>query len=61
MLFVKIVIDTQKKESFIDDIVNIYKKYNLSLSHEDTQGAFKIEKYSDENVDWIKEALRYEN
>ena len=53
--------DTQKKESFIDDIVNIYKKYNLSLSHEDTQGAFKIEKYSDENVDWIREALRYEN
>jgi len=53
--------DTQKKESFIDDIVKIYKKYNLSLSHEDAQGAFKIEKYSDKNVDWIKETLRYGN
>ena len=50
----------QNRGSFIDDIVNIYKKYNLSLGHEDTEGSFKIENFSEENIDWIKEALLYE-
>ena len=52
--------EMQNRESFIDDIITVYKRYNLSLSHEDTQGAFKIERLNDENVAWLKEA-QYNN
>lgn len=43
-------------KNFIDDIIKVYKKHGMSISHEDGHGAFEIEKYSDYNINWLKEA-----
>ena len=48
---------TNNQELFINDIIKVYEKYNLSLGHEDTQGAFKIMTGSQKNIDWLKETL----
>jgi len=45
------------ERSFLEDIVAVYKKHNLSLSHEDKQGGFLVEPYSQSNVDWLFQAL----
>lgn len=47
---------------FLNEIDNICKKYNLSISHEDGHGEFIIEKYDDYNIRWLKEcSLNIEN
>ena len=43
--------------NFLNEITKIYKKYNLSLSHEDAQGSFIIEKYDEYNIKWLKNSL----
>jgi len=50
---------TRKKEvdSFLKDLIKVYNKHNMSLAHEDNQGAFVIEKNKDENVKWVKSAI----
>ena len=47
-----------KDKEFINDLIEVYKKHNLSLSHEDTQGGFLIEDISDWNINWLMEARR---
>ena len=44
--------------SFINDIIEVMKKHNLSISHEDSHGAFIIEKYDDYNIKWLKHAMK---
>lgn len=43
--------------NFLNEIDNISKKYNLSLSHEDSHGAFIIERYDNYNIRWLKDCL----
>ena len=43
--------------NFLNEITKIYKKYNLSLSHEDCHGAFIIEDYDEYNIKWLKDSL----
>lgn len=45
-----------KIQLFINDIIKVYKKHNLSLSHQDRHGAFEIEEYSKYNVSWLNDA-----
>lgn len=50
-------IDPPKKMvNFLNEIQEICKKYNLSISHEDSQGAFIIERYFENNIEWLKDA-----
>lgn len=42
-------------EGFLNEIIDVCKKYNLSISHEDSQGSFILEKYDEYNIDWLKE------
>lgn len=42
---------------FLNEIDNICKKYNFSISHEDSHGAFILEKYDDYNIRWLKDCL----
>ena len=44
-------------EKFFDELFTLYKKYNLSISHEDCHGAFIIEGYKESNLEWIKDAI----
>lgn len=43
--------------NFLNEITKIYKKYNLSLSHEDDHGSFIIENYNETNIKWLKNSL----
>jgi len=54
-------IPSKDPKYFVDEIIKVYKRFDMSLAHEDTQGAFKIEKYNEENIDWLKEAIRWES
>lgn len=44
-------------EKFFDELSILCKKYYLSISHEDCQGAFIIEDYKESNLECIKEAI----
>lgn len=51
-------IETPKEViNFLNEIENICKKYNLSISHEDGHGGFIIEKYDNYNIKWLKNCL----
>lgn len=43
--------------NFLNEIDNICKKYNFSISHEDSHGGFIIEKYEDYNIKWLKNCM----
>lgn len=45
-----------KIDSFLDELESLYRKYGLSIAHEDNHGAFIIERFSDENLQWIMNA-----
>jgi hypothetical protein len=38
------------------EVVKLMQQYNLSISHEDLQGAFRITNYNQEEVEWFLEA-----
>lgn len=46
----------QRKQAFLTDLIAVYRKHGLSLSHEDGHGAFEIEAYDESNVDWVGRA-----
>lgn len=51
-------IETPKEViNFLNEIDNICKKYNFSISHEDGHGAFIIERYDNFNINWLKDCL----
>ena len=46
-------------DAFIREIEVVCKKHNMSIGHEDRHGAFIITKYSDESIEWLKDANIY--
>ena len=42
---------------FLKEILEVCKKHGFSLAHEDTQGAFIVENYKDEDSTWLMYAL----
>ena len=48
--------DKMKPYKFINKICELSKEYGLSISHQDSQGAFIIEKYDEVNINWLKNA-----
>ena len=45
-------------KEFLEDIKSVCQKHNMSISHEDWHGAFIIEDYSEENIDWLFNASK---
>lgn len=45
----------EKVQKFIDEIITLYKKYDLSISHEDCHGSFIIESYCEYNEGWLRD------
>ena len=45
-------------DNFLNEIDEICKKYDISISHEDTMGEFILERYDPENIKWLKESNR---
>ena len=44
-------------QDFVEAIIRVYEEYNLSLGHEDHQGAFLIESASLYNEEWLRDAF----
>ncbi len=43
-------------KDFFDDIVAVYEKHGLAIEHEDSNGAFIIQKLNSEAVRWLRNA-----
>ena len=43
-------------DDFYNDLINLYKKYGISISHEDGHGGFILEEYDEFNIQGIKDA-----
>ncbi|MEW5958068.1 MAG: hypothetical protein AB1801_10115 [Chloroflexota bacterium] len=50
-------VENEQVDKFLQEITSVCKKYGLSISHEDTHGAFVIEAYNEANIDWLVSAL----
>lgn len=42
--------------AFLSEVVQVCKKYGLSLGHEDAQGSFIVEPWSESGDVWIMDA-----
>ena len=50
-------VDTpQNVSDFLTEYKALCQKYNLSLGHEDTHGAFIIDVYNEYDIDWVRQA-----
>lgn len=43
-------------DRFIEEIIEVCKRHNLSISHEDGHGAFLIEEQDEHNFGWLRNA-----
>jgi hypothetical protein len=41
---------------FLAELETVYERHGMSLSHEDTEGGFIVEPYSEANVAWLRQA-----
>ena len=44
-------------KQFLNELEELCVKWNKSIGHEDTQGAFTIQNYNKFNIAWIKDAV----
>ena len=51
------LMDAKKCDAFIKDIIEVYRKHGLGISHEDSHGAFIIEELNQDLIDWIEWAF----
>jgi len=49
-------IKKEKIDTFLKEIETVCKKHNLSISHEDGHGAFQVEKFDKDNIEWLMNA-----
>ena len=50
-------IENKEVDAFLREIVEVCKEHGFSLSHEDTHGAFVVEKYEEGNIQWLMDAM----
>lgn len=43
-------------DKFLDELADLCRRYDLTISHEDHHGSFLIQDYSRENIEWILDA-----
>lgn len=43
-------------DSFLEEVLEVCRKHGMSISHEDSQGAFEIVDYSEDAAGWLLEA-----
>lgn len=49
-------VESPRIDAFLSDIVEVYRKHGLCLSHEDTQGGFEVMTLDEHLVDWLMDA-----
>jgi hypothetical protein len=50
-------VENDKIDAFLKEIVEVCKEHGFSLSHEDAHGAFIVEKYHEDNIQWLMQAM----
>ncbi len=50
-------VETPKVDAFIAEVIEVCQRHGLSIGHEDTQGAFVIERHSSVNDGWLRAAM----
>ena len=45
-----------KVKLFIEELIEVYEKHQMSLGHEDSHGGFIINNYSYHNIKWLRSA-----
>ena len=50
-------VENKEVDAFLKEIVEVCKEHGFSLSHEDTHGAFIVERYDKDNIQWLMEAM----
>lgn len=45
-------------KDFLACLEKLCRAHNISISHEDIQGSFILEKYEQSNMEWIKNAIK---
>ena len=43
-----------KTEDFFNEIETVYRKYGISISHEDYMGGFVLEEFNEGRMKWLK-------
>lgn len=43
----------EQKEAFLKELIEVCRKHNLSLAHEDHQGAFFVCPFREEIIEWL--------
>ena len=49
--------NTQKITDFLQDIIKVYEKHGMAISHEDFGGAFTVVKLDEFHVNWLLHAI----
>lgn len=54
----KIITMPEEIQDFFDGLEKLCRVHNISISHEDEQGSFVLERYDGKNIEWIKNAIK---
>ena len=49
-------IENAKIDAFLSEVIEVSKKHQLSIGHEDIGGAFLVHKFTQENAGWLMSA-----
>jgi hypothetical protein len=47
---------TPNVDAFLAEVIEVCKKHNMSIGHEDGQGAFQVSEFDEEYADWLLDA-----
>ncbi len=50
-------IENPSIDAFLQDISKVCEQHHMSISHEDIHGAFIVEDYSQDNIEWLMNAF----
>jgi predicted Zn-dependent peptidase len=54
----KVITTPEEIKDFLDALEKLCRAHNISISHEDTQGGFVLEKYDKKNIEWVRNAIK---
>lgn len=55
------MITKEQAEKFYNEIEEVCKKHNISISHEDGHGGFLLEPYEDFYMKWMRTTILYDD
>lgn len=47
------------KKQFLKELRELLERYKVSISHEDSHGAFRLENWNKENWGWLKDGIEW--